>query len=268
MNYCFVIMPFSETSEEHTEEYWTEHFESFLTPLINECGNFNVIRSRPLRGDILKEIIESLVYLPLVVADLTDHNPNVFWELGVRQSFKHGTITIAKNGTKIPFDLGKKGVLSYYPKDPSKNEKFRSLFKDAIKDWLSNPNFPDSFVLEIVGRDIYENSRKELLRHTSLIKSYFRHLTDPVRAEDSFFHIQIEVDTVKLYLGQFYQFCHESVRKNIDELSDKGTIIEGFSIEQLLKFRSSIFHWMSLVNDPRLNSISSEVNLDFSLIEF
>ena len=30
----------------------------------------------------------------IVVADITDSKPNVYWELGVRQSFKHGTIII------------------------------------------------------------------------------------------------------------------------------------------------------------------------------
>lgn len=108
---CFVIMPFSETSEEHTEQYWTKHFKTFLKPLIEESGDLEVYRSKPLRGDILKQIIAELVVSPIVVADLTDGNPNVFWELGVRQSFKHGTITIAEEGTDIPFDLSVKGIL-------------------------------------------------------------------------------------------------------------------------------------------------------------
>lgn len=30
---CFVIMPFSRTNDEHTESYWTKHFEDFLKPL-------------------------------------------------------------------------------------------------------------------------------------------------------------------------------------------------------------------------------------------
>jgi len=101
---CFVIMPFSETTEKHTENYWTEHFEDFLKPLIEECPQLEAYRSKPLHGDILKDIITKLIISPLVVADLTDLNPNVFWELGIRQSFKHGTITIAQEGTKLPFD--------------------------------------------------------------------------------------------------------------------------------------------------------------------
>lgn len=147
---CFVIIPFSQTSEEHTEDYWNKHFEYFLKPLIKECGDLEVSRSEALRGDILKQIIRDLYDSSIVVADLTDKNPNVFWELGVRQSFKHGTVTIAEQDTKIPFDISTKGTLYYYPKNHVKNERFREQFKKAIMDCLSNPDSPDSQVLEVI----------------------------------------------------------------------------------------------------------------------
>lgn len=273
--HCFVIMPFSKTSDEHTEEYWTKHFESFLRPLIKECGDFNVFRSKPLRGDILIEIIENLANAPLVIADLTDYNPNVFWELGVRQSFKHGTITIAEEGTKIPFNISTKSVLSYYPKDYQKNEEFREQFKDSIEDWLSNPDFPDSLVLETIGREIYNDSMKRLLHHATNITDHLRLLTDPDNADKASRIIPREVNTIKDNLRKFYPFCHRSVQKVIDNLSEKGTIICGFiSIEQLLKHRSSIGYWVSTVKDVRLNIKTSpfqfcpDVYIDLSLIKF
>lgn len=84
--HCFVIMPFSQTTDEHGEEYWTAHFERFLKPTIEEVG-LEARRSEPLRGDLVSEIVKELVVCPIVIADLTDLNANVFWELGVRQSF-------------------------------------------------------------------------------------------------------------------------------------------------------------------------------------
>lgn len=110
---CFIIMPFSKTTEKHTEEYWTNHYEQFLKPLIESNFKIKVHRSEALRGSIINQIITDLVISNIVVADLTDHNSNVFWELGVRQSFKHGTITIAEVGTSLPSDIGTKGTLYY-----------------------------------------------------------------------------------------------------------------------------------------------------------
>lgn len=148
---CFVIMPIGKTSDEHSEEYWQVHYDTFLKPLIEENPNLKAERSEALRGDILREIITNLVVACVVVADLTDSNCNVYWELGVRQSFKHCTITIAETLTKIPFDIFAKGTLYYYPNNYIKNAKFRAKFKEALQDCLTKPNRPDSHVLETLS---------------------------------------------------------------------------------------------------------------------
>lgn len=144
-------MPFGQTTPEHTEEYWDDHYSTFLKPLIEKNSNIIARRSEPLRGDILKQIINDIIVSPIVVADLTDKNANVFWELGVRQSFKHGTITIAEFGTTLPFDISSKGTLFYYPKNHIKMKDFTIQFEKAIQDCLSHSDRPDSQVLESIS---------------------------------------------------------------------------------------------------------------------
>jgi hypothetical protein len=155
-------MPFSKTTEEHSEDYWTKHFESFLKPLIEENSKVVARRSQPLRGDVLREIITEMVTAPVVVADITDAKPNVYWELGVRQSFKHGTVTIAEEGTPLPFDLGAKGTL-FYSDERFKHGEFTRNFKTAIQDCIEHPERPDSHVLEALsGRgSLFEVFRKD-----------------------------------------------------------------------------------------------------------
>jgi hypothetical protein len=143
-------MPFSQTTNKHTQEYWNGHY-AFLKPIIEKNPNIKAHRSEPLRGDILKQFINDLVVSSIVVADLTDKNANVFWELGVRQSFKHGTITIAEYGTKLPFDIYGKGTLFYYPKGHINNKDFTTQLEAAIIDCLSHPERPDSHVLESIS---------------------------------------------------------------------------------------------------------------------
>lgn len=160
---CFVIMPFSKTTLSHTEGYWTDHFGKFLKPLIEKFGNINVERSKAIRGDIVREIISNLLSADIVVADLTDSNANVYWELGVRQSFKHRTITIAQDKTKLPFDISGKGTLFYYCDNHIKNSEFEENLKEAINDCIKNAGRPDSHVLEtITGRgSFYEIIHRE-----------------------------------------------------------------------------------------------------------
>jgi len=178
---CFVIMPFSEISKEHTEAYWTNLFNTFLKPLIEEHPRVEACKSSARREDLLSEILNNLVTSQIVVADLTDYNPNVFWELGIRQSFKHGTITIAEESTRLPFDIGKKGTLFYHPKDMLKNEYFRKNFKIAIVDCINNPDRPDSIVLETLGGrgSLFQIIRsEEVSRRISSLKSELKYNQD------------------------------------------------------------------------------------------
>ncbi|MFI5448324.1 MAG: hypothetical protein ACHQ03_00925 [Candidatus Bathyarchaeia archaeon] len=164
---CFIIMPFSKTNEAHDENYWTTHYE-FLKTVIKEVDStLEVRRSQALRGNIIGAIIKDLVHSEIVVADITDANPNVYWELGVRQSFAHGTVTVAEFGTRRPSDIGPKGTLEYYPSNHTKNEGFRALLKQAVRDCLDHPERPDSHVLsELTGRgSVFEIiHRQEILR--------------------------------------------------------------------------------------------------------
>jgi len=186
---CFIIMPFAKTTEEHTEDYWSNHFEEFLKPLVEEFPQIKAHRSTPLNSDIIKDIVKDLIVSDLVVADLTDLNPNVFWELGVRQSFKNGTITIAQEGTRLPFDIFSKGTLFYYPSNHIKNSKFTNDFRKAVTKCLDFCN-SDSNVLEAIsGRGTLveiihsaENIRKveglleELSYNTEILKEIKSHV--------------------------------------------------------------------------------------------
>lgn len=253
---CFVIMPFSETSKEHTEEYWTKHFETFLKPLIEECEGLEAIRSEPLRGDVLKQIITELVTVPVVVADLTDLNPNVFWELGVRQSFKHGTVTIAEKGTKLPFDISVKGTQFYYPKDYIKTAKFREKIKKAIRHCLSHPGSPDSHVLETIsGRGtLYEIIRRgETIRRVEALISERKHNS---MVHTSIYNIIKETPKVAIPTVRFRSFTVELLvtTRYLDEDSSFYTAAESYldwlqtMNEQLVlwqQFRQSTIEWFS-----------------------
>ena len=167
-------MPFTDKTGERDANYWDNKYRQ-LQSVIETLNNVKAERSRPLRGDIVKEIILNLLTADIVIADLTDYNPNVFWELGIRQSFKHRTITIAENGTNIPSNISVKGTL-FYSSAAKMNTKFKKSLRDAIKDCIDNPNKPDSPVLEaITGRGSFHEiiTRDTIFRRLSgLINEY------------------------------------------------------------------------------------------------
>jgi len=50
-------------------------------------------------------VIQRIVDDPLVIADLTDRNPNVFYELAVRHALRKPLVQIIRKGDPIPFDV-------------------------------------------------------------------------------------------------------------------------------------------------------------------
>ncbi len=129
---CFVIMPFSETNT-CSEDDWTAIFDLVITLAVKEAGyNYQCTRNDQYVGSIIKNIVENLKFSDLVIADLTDKNPNVFYELGVRHTFNTPTILISQNLEDIPSDL--KGYMSIkYSLSPAGVDKFKADIKKAIK---------------------------------------------------------------------------------------------------------------------------------------
>ena len=98
-----MIMPFS-MSASCTEPEWTQVFNEVIKPAV-EAASYSCRRSTATRGNLIKGIIQDLDGSWVVLADLTDRNPNVFYELGVRHALKDRTILVAQNRKDIPFDL-------------------------------------------------------------------------------------------------------------------------------------------------------------------
>lgn len=64
-------------------------------------------------GSFIKQILDCLYSSFIVIADLTDKNPNVFYELGVRHSLSPRTILIAQSLEDVPSDLGEYRTIKY-----------------------------------------------------------------------------------------------------------------------------------------------------------
>ena len=102
---CFVISPIGAPSSD-TRKFADKVLDLIIKPAVN-AFDYLAVRSDEIAkpGDITTEIIQHLVNDPLVIADLTGHNPNVFYELAIRHATRRPVISIAKLGETIPFDV-------------------------------------------------------------------------------------------------------------------------------------------------------------------
>lgn len=56
-------------------------------------------------GIITSQVIQHVVSDPLVIADLTERNPNVFYELAIRHAIRKPFVQLIAKGERIPFDV-------------------------------------------------------------------------------------------------------------------------------------------------------------------
>lgn len=119
---CFVIGPIGKDGGLERK-----HADLLLNAVIKEvlqAEEFNYAVKRADEdadpGMIGDRVITDIIHASLVVADLTDLNPNAFYELGIRHSAEKPAIHLAKAGTSLPFD----------------NFAHRTIFVD-LSDWQS-----------------------------------------------------------------------------------------------------------------------------------
>ena len=102
---CFVICPIgSANSTERTRS--DQLLKHIIEPVCSQAGYLALRADQfPDPGLITNQIIEQLVNADLVIADLTDRNPNVFYELGIRHCTGKPFIQIINEKAEVPFDI-------------------------------------------------------------------------------------------------------------------------------------------------------------------
>lgn len=114
---CFVIMPFTERTAERAKNFFNEVLTRLITPACVDAG-FRVVTADRRGSDVIHStIVNSLLDAELVLADLTDHNPNVLFELGMRMREDKPIALIQAEGTSRIFDVD--NVLRVYPYNPT-----------------------------------------------------------------------------------------------------------------------------------------------------
>ena len=110
---CFIITPIGKEGTEIRKNA-DEVLEYIINPVCDSFG-YSVVRADKMTnsGLITKAIIEQIISADLVIADLTGSNPNVFYELAIRHSYRKPAIQIIKGDVNIPFDIANMRTISY-----------------------------------------------------------------------------------------------------------------------------------------------------------
>jgi hypothetical protein len=142
-NDCFIICPLGDIDSD-TRKRSDTILKHIFQPVL-DANHYKAIRADqvPKVGIITSQIINLIIESELVIADLTDSNPNVFYELAIRHVIKKPYIQVITKGQKIPFDLSAIRTIEFDLTDLDNVEYAKNELKKQILE-IRKGHVPDS----------------------------------------------------------------------------------------------------------------------------
>ena len=152
---CFVIAPIGEPGSDIRKRS-DQVLKYIIRPAVESCG-YKVVRADeiPEPGIITNQIIRHVVDDPLVIADLTGYNANVFYELAIRHYIGKPLVQIINKVEDIPFDVGSMRTIQVDHRDLDSVKEAKAEIKrqiQSLEESSSSLESPISVALE--GRSI------------------------------------------------------------------------------------------------------------------
>jgi hypothetical protein len=124
---CFIIAPIGPDGSP-TRRRSDQLCRHVLVPVLTQCGYTSIQRADEVAspGIIGTQIMRSLLTAELVIADLTDHNPNVFYELAVRHTTARAAVQLIEHDKALPFDVAQLRTIRYNLSDLDAIERCKS----------------------------------------------------------------------------------------------------------------------------------------------
>lgn len=101
----FVIMPFSEKTGKYQKGFFAEVFRELIQPATKGAGYTAETAERNGSDIIHSTIVKAINNAEIIMADLTEHNPNVLFELGIAIALRKPVILIKTDETGQIFDI-------------------------------------------------------------------------------------------------------------------------------------------------------------------
>lgn len=174
---CFVISPIGDVGSDIRTRSDTV-LKHVISPAVIACG-YEAIRADKISepGIITSQVIQHIVDDPLVIADLTGSNANVFYELAIRHAVRKPFIQIIEKEERLPFDVAGIRTISLNYRDldsaASAREEIEKQIKFAESKSSDEIETPISFTLQIQS---LLQSRKPLERSIADIMNLISHL--------------------------------------------------------------------------------------------
>lgn len=233
---CFVIMPISDQTD-YDKGHFSRVYEHLIKPAC-EKGGFTPVRADEeskanyIVIDIIKKILES----DIVLCDLSSKNPNVLYELGLRQAFNKKSVLIKDNKTSRIFDIQGLRTIDYDENlriDEIKNKI--DIIAKALEDTFeSSENDVNSLIQLLSIKPASYGDTLELSQDSSLILDAIRNISDRLNSLELIkgistnhrpSHIQLNDNEIAKIGSIIYESFGEEIGKLVD-FDEKSVFID------------------------------------------
>jgi hypothetical protein len=184
---AFILMPFTESLN--------DVYDFLIKGALVEAG-YQVKRADDIKSqsNILEDIIKGILESDLIVADLTDSNANVYYELGIAHALQKKVVLITQEIDELPFDLKSYRVIGYSTHFSRMSEAKTELhqlaqeasngtlpFGNPVKDYGKTQDVSKSISPIVVHDSNDEESDLGFLDHIVQVEENFEDLTEIVK---------------------------------------------------------------------------------------
>lgn len=176
---CFVIMPISDQGD-YPEGHFKKVYEQIFKPAIEAAGYeaFRVDENK-ICDSIMKKIFDAIYNCPMALCDLSNRNPNVLYELGLRQAYDKPVVLVQDDKTERIFDISGINTVSYKSNRLYENIlEAREKIKEAI---MSTKEGKETSVIKIwqaVAADISHDNMSREDKLEIMIRGIMRDIQD------------------------------------------------------------------------------------------
>lgn len=132
-DYCFVLMPFADMKD--LQRVYTDH----IKPVVERRLNLRCERADDIHdiSGVMQSVWESINRARVIIAEMTERNPNVFYELGIAHTLGKPVIMITQSMEFVPFDLKHLRCIVYDYK-PGAISRFEDSLEKTIRRVLTS----------------------------------------------------------------------------------------------------------------------------------
>lgn len=231
-------MPISDNAN-YPEKHFNRVYEHLIIPACENAGFIpvradDVIKTNYIALDVIKKIIES----DMVLCDLSSQNPNVLYELGIRQAFNKPVTLIKDRSTKRIFDIQGFRDFEYDETlrvDNVQNdiEKLSQIIVSTYDEDVENVN---SLVSLLSLNPAKIENKTEMSGETKLILNSLSNIEKRLNSIESNYEQEDTVKPFKFYGGdQAFLFEDDEIPDNVGDFLSRKEI-------ESLKKGDSVYH--------------------------